>query len=594
MRYLALACDYDGTITHDGRVDEPTLAALERLRASGRMLILVTGRELDELLSIFPGVQYFERVVAENGALLYNPGSRQILTLAESPPAKFIEALKRRNVAPMSVGRVIVATWKPHETTVLESIRDLGLEMQVIFNKDAVMVLPAGVNKATGLTAALKDLELSAHEVVGVGDAENDHAFLAACECGVAVGNALPSLKERADMVMEGDHGRGVAQLIECLVGTDLQDLQGKLVRHRLLLGHNETSAEVSISPYGSNVFIAGPSGSGKSTVCKSFLERLQEQRYQFCIIDPEGDYDGLEGAVTVGNTQHGPVVEDVLQHLKKPDANVVVNLVGLRLADRPQFFLALLPRLQEMRSRTSRPHWIVVDEMHHLLPADWEPAQYTMPQHWERMVFITVHPNLVMPAVLAAVTSVIAVGGEPYRTIEQFCQAVKENPPRSCRQEKASVALEAGAILFWQRSSGEEPGRVKIIPPRVEHRRHVRKYAEGELPPERSFYFRGPASQLKLRAQNLILFNQIAAGVDDATWLFHLHRGEYSQWFRDGIKDEVLARETEAIEQSPATTAAQSRELIRELIERYYTLPTSAPLPMPGTDADTTKKKIP
>ena len=589
MRYLALACDYDGTIAHNGRVSDATLAALERLRASGRKLILVTGRELEELLGTFPGVQYFDSVVAENGALLYHPGSRLIQTLAESPPANFIDALKNRNVAPLSVGHVIVATWKPHEIAVLETIRDLGLELQVIFNKDAVMILPAGVNKATGLAAALKDLELSAHEVVGVGDAENDHAFLTKCECGVAVANALPSVKERADLVMTGDHGRGVEQLIDRMIRDDLQDLQGSFGRHRLVLGQSANGAEAGLSPYGSNVFIAGPSGSGKSTVCKSFLERLQEQHYQFCIIDPEGDYDAFEGALTVGNTKHGPTVEDVLQHLKEPGANVVVNLVGLPLADRPLFFLALLPRLHEMRSRTSRPHWIVVDETHHLLPAAWAPAQYAVPPQWERMVFITVHPDLVMPAVLDAVTSVIAVGDEPGKTIEQFCSAVKQDPPRMGAQEVTD-----GEILFWSRRGKMDPYRVKIIPPRAEHRRHVRKYAEGELPPDRSFYFHGPAGALNLRAQNLILFNQIADGVDDATWLFHLRQGDYSRWFRDGIKDEVLAREAEAIEQMKITTAAEMRELIRELIERYYTLPSSTPLPMPGTDADPAKKKNP
>src|SRR5207253_2522882 len=98
------------------------------------------------------------------------PASREIKLLGEPPSERFVQELRRRGVSPLSVGRSIVATWHPHETTVLEVIRDLGLEMQVIFNKDAVMVLPAGVNKATGLTAVLHELELSPHEVVGVGD----------------------------------------------------------------------------------------------------------------------------------------------------------------------------------------------------------------------------------------------------------------------------------------------------------------------------------------------------------------------------------------------------------------------------------------
>jgi hydroxymethylpyrimidine pyrophosphatase-like HAD family hydrolase len=222
MRYHALACDYDGTLAQDGRVEGTTLAALERLLATGRKLILVTGRELDDLLSIFPAVHFFARVVAENGALLYDPASREEKILGEAPPVGFLQALQARKVAPLSVGRVIVATIHPHEITMLEVIRDLGLEMQVIFNKDAVMALPSGINKATGLAVALAELGLSPHEAVGVGDAENDHAFLNLCEFAVAVANALPALRQHADLVTRGAYGAGVAELIDMLVENDL------------------------------------------------------------------------------------------------------------------------------------------------------------------------------------------------------------------------------------------------------------------------------------------------------------------------------------------------------------------------------------
>lgn len=195
MRYLALATDYDGTLAHDGRVDDSTVAALDGVRASGRRLLLVTGRELPELRSVFPDVDKFDRVVAENGALVFDPSKKTERVLAEPPPPPLIDQLRRRGVAPMSVGRVIVATWEPHEKAVLEAIHDLGLEMQVIFNKGAVMVLPSGVNKATGLTAALAELKIDPKNVVAVGDAENDHALLDLCGCGAAVANALPMLR---------------------------------------------------------------------------------------------------------------------------------------------------------------------------------------------------------------------------------------------------------------------------------------------------------------------------------------------------------------------------------------------------------------
>src|SRR5262245_47171948 len=198
MRYLALACDYDGTIAQHGRVDADTLAALKRLRASGRELILVSGRELEDLQSVFPHLDLFRIAVLENGALLYHPATKEEKTLAQRPPDCFLDALRRRNVQPLGVGRAIVATWLPHEAALLEAIHECHLELQIIFNKDAVMVLPAGVNKATGLVTALTELGLSPHNVVGVGDAENDHAFLTLCECGAAVANALEAVKQTA------------------------------------------------------------------------------------------------------------------------------------------------------------------------------------------------------------------------------------------------------------------------------------------------------------------------------------------------------------------------------------------------------------
>lgn len=228
MRYLALASDYDGTLAHDGAVDEATEQALERLVRSVRKLILVTGRELEDLRSVFPRLDLCERVVAENGAVLYNPATREKTILANRPPESFIESLRKRGVSDMSVGDVIVATWHPFEQQALEAIREAGLELQVVFNKEAVMIVPSGTNKMTGLCAALEQLKLSRHNAIGVGDAENDHAFLNSCECSVAVANAIPALREHADFVTSGARGAGVTELIDKLIENDASDIRPK------------------------------------------------------------------------------------------------------------------------------------------------------------------------------------------------------------------------------------------------------------------------------------------------------------------------------------------------------------------------------
>src|SRR4051812_8447866 len=142
MRYLALATDYDGTLATAGAVSDKALAALEKIKTSGRKLILVTGRVLPELITVFPRLNVFDIVIAENGALLYKPDTEEQRKLGEKPSEPFIQGLHARHVAPISVGQVIVATWQPHEIAVLELIKDLGLELAISFNKGAVMILP--------------------------------------------------------------------------------------------------------------------------------------------------------------------------------------------------------------------------------------------------------------------------------------------------------------------------------------------------------------------------------------------------------------------------------------------------------------------
>ncbi|MCI0548835.1 MAG: HAD hydrolase family protein [Candidatus Rokubacteria bacterium] len=569
MRYHVLACDYDSTLAAHGQVDTATLDALRRARESGRKLVLVTGRELPDLLALLPEIELFDRVVAENGALLYHPTTREETVLGPEPPAPLVGALRAAGIAPLSVGRVIVATCEPHETAVLRCIRDLGLELQVIFNKGSVMVLPSGVNKASGLGAALGALGLSPHNCVAVGDGENDHALLALSECGVAVANAVPMLREAADLVTDGSAGVGVVELVNRLLVSDLRELAPVLHRHAVLVGTTADGTPVHLSPYGASVLIAGASGRGRSTLATSILEQLAERGYQLCVIDPEGDYSDLDLGIAVGDQRHPPTVEQVLDVLAGPDRHVVVNLLGLALEGRPAFFDALVPRIQELRSRTGRPHWLVVDEAHHLLPPAWTAHALTRPESIHGLLLITVHPEHVSPAILGNVDAVVAVGRSPERVFEGFCAATMDTSPAIPR-----ASLEPGEALYWARGTATAATVLRGSPPHRERQRHRRKYAEGELGPDRSFYFRGPAARLNLRAHNLAIFVQMADGVDDDTWMHHLRAGDYSRWFRDAIKDEGLAADARAVETDRATSAGESRRRLREAIAQRYTLP--------------------
>ncbi len=222
MRFQALATDYDGTLANHGSLDAATIASLQRAKAAGCKLIMVTGRVLPELLQVCSCLELFDLVVIENGAVLYSPHTRVTRVLAAPPPPSFAADLRKRGVSPIGVGEVIVATFQPHGHTVAATIRDLQLDLELIMNKDAVMVLPRGVNKAFGLAPALKELGLSAGDVVAVGDAENDHVFLKMCGYSVAVANALPELKAAVHFVTPSPRGAGVAELIDHMLADTL------------------------------------------------------------------------------------------------------------------------------------------------------------------------------------------------------------------------------------------------------------------------------------------------------------------------------------------------------------------------------------
>lgn len=577
MRYLALACDYDGTLAHDGHVQPKSFTALRRLADSGRKLVLVTGREVDDLHTVLPEVNVFDLVVAENGALLYRPADRGVTTLAERPPARLVDTLRSRGVHPVSQGRVVVATWRPHEGTVLEVIRDLGLDLQITFNKGAVMVLPREVTKGSGLVAGLKTLGLSPRNAVGVGDAENDHSFLSICEYSVAVANALPTVKERCDHVTSAGYGAGVDELIDQLLADELAGWPAAPGRHDILLGTREeagvsdeagVSEEVRLPVQGTNLLIVGSPGSGKSRLTTGLLQRLVERGYQVLVVDPEGDYDTFPDTIRLGTPHRFPDVTEVMDALADPGRSVVVNLLGGRLEERPPFLKELLPRLHPLRADRGRPHHIVIDEAHHLLPAEGWPPGHASPEGLDGLVLLVPHGDLLSPDARATVDLVVTVGTDAGAGIADFAGAVGAQAPDSDELEPAE-----GQALAWWPARGPETILFRYAPGTVEHRRHVRKYAQGDVGLVRAFHFRGDGD-LDLPAHNLTQFLHLGENLDNAVWLHHLRQGDYSRWFRDVIRDDELADEAEDVRRRHGDDATTSRALLRAAVENRYTVP--------------------
>ena len=665
MRFSVLATDYDNTLASGGRVADASWEALKRLRRAGRELVLVTGRQLDDLLTLCTDVRVFSRIVAENGGVLYRPDTGERRALAPPPPPGFVDALRARGITHLGVGQTLVDTMHPNERIVLETIRELGLDLHIVFNGDAVMVVAPGVNKASGLAAALHDLGLSARNAVAVGDAENDHALLKAAELGVAVANAAPSLRARADFTLEVANGAGVVALVDEIVESDLAARPQK--KRQLRLGTRpkgaekpaetgtesgtgkaadkapgkgarkaagkaadkaSTSAKTSVKtsakgadkaaakpsgkasakasdkatahaannaapqavteaapnaapedvtlplPVGAMLLI-GPSASGKSKLTQAVLEQLADFGYQFCVFDPEGDHDGLEGAIRLGDERAAPSTDALASVLAHPTLSVSLNFMAVPFADRPGLCARMVGSLQSLQTGTGRPHWLIFDEAPHLFVPDAAGVQIPALPPGLSALYVTPHVDGLPDTLLATIDTVVAAGEDAGAALARFAQRRGIEPPRTTQP------CEDGAMLLWR---PDEKGNAQpecFIPARARqrHRRHVRKYAQGMLVPERSFWFRGPKGELNLRAHNLVLFVELAQGVDDVTWTFHLERGDYARWFCDVIGDRELEREAQEAQHDGADPT-RSRARICEAIVQRYTMPEIPTMP--------------
>jgi hypothetical protein len=419
-----LAVDYDGTIAADGRVAPATARALARVRESGRRLILVTGRLLPDLKRVCPDAEtLFDAIVAENGAVTYVPSRRETRLLGDAPEPALVDALTRQGVR-FDAGASILATDAALAERALTAIRETGVERTLVFNKNSLMLVPGGITKGTGLLATLAAMSLSPRNVVAVGDAENDHAFLALAECAVAVANAIPALRERADYVTRAANGQGVIELIEEHVLDDLSGLLPTLTRHDLPLGLAADGTPVALPAQRARVLIAGPSESGTSTLTGLLVERIVRAGRSLCLLDPEGDHQSfadLDGALVLGGKTERALAtpDEVGQLLRRPDGCLVLNLSALSMAEKVSYATKVLAVVSSMRAASGLPHWLIIDEAHHVVPAEGSAAVDLVRGGAESTALITTSSDLLAADVRREVRTMVttdpgAAGGPP------------------------------------------------------------------------------------------------------------------------------------------------------------------------------------
>jgi phosphoglycolate phosphatase (TIGR01487 family) len=448
LRYTAVAFDYDGTLAKDGAVAPEVVEVLRKVKESGRKLLIVSGRILSELQVVFEHLDLFDKVVVENGALIYTPETGETRLLADPAPQSLIEELDRIGAKP-AVGMSIVATWTPFEKPTLEAIQKLGLEHAVIFNKGAVMVLPSGVNKASGLKAALDELGLSAHNAIAVGDAENDHAMLTLCEFGVAVANALPAVKERADFVSEGDHGDGIIDLCNRLLATDLIELAP--ARHQLVIGTaRETQENLAVSTFGPRILACGSSVSME--LSDSLVQKLSEQNYQLCVVDPIGRHSLPGQPILLGTKESAPSLEEMSQAIALPENNLLINLAAFKENERAEYFEEVLATFAEHEAQSGRPHWIAVHDLQLLLPS----VEQALVSNAPPSILMTMDGNHLAathPEVLRLVDVFIATGENAYELTHAFADLTGRPRPHIRRAD-----LQPGQALVWLIETAEPP----------------------------------------------------------------------------------------------------------------------------------------
>ncbi len=222
MRHRVLACDFDGTLATEGVCSEATVEALGRVAATGIHLVLVTGRTRVELEDVFDPGSLFEAIVLENGAVVLDAATGQEQLLAPRVPNGLVAELQRAGVVPLVVGRVLCSTSWSQEAKLSAAIARLGVDRLVVRNRASAMVMPQGINKRTGIEAALRAIGEPPSATVAVGDGENDIPLFAVAGVSVAVANAIDAVKARADVVLTEPNGKGIQALAAALVAGDL------------------------------------------------------------------------------------------------------------------------------------------------------------------------------------------------------------------------------------------------------------------------------------------------------------------------------------------------------------------------------------
>lgn len=568
MNLRILALDFDGTIAVNGELDRHAAEAIQEARAAGLMVVLVTGRILSELDARLPERSFFDAIVAENGAVLWLPAQPSPILLTRGPDPLFLAELERRGVQ-HHCGSCVVEAEAGASTEVLDAIRGLSIPLGISFNRNRLMVLPLGVTKGTGLQDVLWRLRASSHNAIGIGDAENDHPLLEACEFGAAVAWGSETLQGVADAVIPGHDPGAIAPYIRGLLPTRRISLA--LSRRRWIrLGTRDDGEPVDLALRGRNVLIGGDPKSGKSWITGLLCEQLILQRYSVCILDPEGDYGCLEalpGVIVVPIDSEDASLSGVERALGKSDLSIVVDMSAADQGTKQALVRRVLQLVNHERRQSGLPHRIVIDEAHYFLGRLDDPELFDRDSGG--YVLVTYRTADLSVDVLNATDAVIVTQvADQRQALTLRGLAPQVGTTAEWLHSLASLEVDEALLLPGAQESGERLLRFRIAPRATAHVRHRQKYCDIPVAPGRDFVFTRNGQATGQHARTLADLMSLLPDVSDDVLRGHLTRGDLHRWVERVFGDTDLAdaiRGVEGLEPAPA------REAMRRAISDRY-----------------------
>lgn len=584
MHLTVLAFDLDGTLTQTDRVADSTWRLLRQARSRGFTMILVTGRVMETFAAEGPFAELCEAIVAEDGAVVYFPRNDNVtLPFGRLAPA-LVHRLERLDI-PLERGMALLATHVPHDKAILQLLQETGGGATVEYNRGAVMVLPPGATKGTGLQYALRELGYSTHNVIACGDAENDRSLFETAELAVAVANASPDIQRLADAVLAHPNGQGVEVLLAGLLQGTLPQRRLRPER-RLYLGKKRSGASVYLDPFvliNQNLGITGSSHSGKSWLAGLLAEEMLKLGYQICIVDPEGDYGNLRAfpkTLLMGGSESPlPPVLDLVTLCEYSEVSLILDLSGTPSHDRLHYVSELIEGLSNLRARRSRPHWLLIDELQGFCPADGGALTDSFCSATTRGGFTLVSYRLseVAPRVLDRIDNWLLTRlDEPDQIgiLQRLMSTGKKEPRKGIPALLTNLPVGQAFMCLDCKGFPSPPVhdvvQFRAAPRRMPHVRHLHKYLKVPLPDEKRFYFRSPSGSTLASAASLWEFRQAIEEIPLDSIRYHLERGDFERWLREVMRDAELSRRMQKLSRRNLP-GENLRQVIQSLVTDRY-----------------------